>query len=454
MKSIDSQLLGYLFRSHEPVKRSSIDEWLRGEGFEGDRKTITRSLARLIASGAVQRSGASVSSSYSAVKNGMDMSNMRYSDISTKLLSTVSRHISDKKTVGYNQSFLDDYQPNESRYLPEHYRVQMHEMGRISGETPPSGTYQRDLLERLIIDLSWASSSLEGNRYSRIDTRELILHKKIAEGATAQETAMILNHKAAIEMLVGDEGASMTPYFFRSFHAVLSEDLMSDPASCGRLRRRPVEISGSSFIPLAIPQRIEDNFGLILQKADLIEDPFEASLFLMVHIPYLQPFEDVNKRVSRLGANMPLVKSRLSPLSFIGMPEEAYFKGTQAVYEMNRVDLLAETFFYAYEKSCQRYAAIIQTVPVPDEVKLRFRSNVKQAVHDVIVGSVMDDFSSYIPADTPKDIKERFSAIVSQEIQMLHEGSLARYGLRVSEYEAWVARSKGEDKELSEFPEM
>ena len=42
----------------------------------------------------------------------------------------------------------------------------------------------------------------------------------------------------------------------------------------------------------------------------------------MVHIPYLQPFEDVNKRVSRLGANIPLIKHNLSPLSFIDMPEE------------------------------------------------------------------------------------------------------------------------------------
>ncbi|WP_412852451.1 hypothetical protein [Ectothiorhodospira shaposhnikovii] len=55
---------------------------------------------------------------------------------------------------------------------------------------------------RLLIDLSWASSHLEGNTYTRLDTRELIEHGRIAQGKAAIETQMILNHKAAIEFLI------------------------------------------------------------------------------------------------------------------------------------------------------------------------------------------------------------------------------------------------------------
>jgi hypothetical protein len=40
----------------------------------------------------------------------------------------------------------------------------------------------RAILSRLLIDLSWASSHLEGNTYSRLDTRELIEHGKTARG--------------------------------------------------------------------------------------------------------------------------------------------------------------------------------------------------------------------------------------------------------------------------------
>jgi hypothetical protein len=43
----------------------------------------------------------------------------------------------------------------------------------------------------------------------------------------------------------------------------------------------------------------------LLDTAAAIQDPFEQALFAMVQLPYLQPFDDVNKRVSRLSANIP-----------------------------------------------------------------------------------------------------------------------------------------------------
>jgi Fic family protein len=72
---------------------------------------------------------------------------------------------------------------------------------------------------------------------------------------------------------------------------------MADPEASGRLRRRPVNIGGSVYTPPAIPQVIEECFSKILQKASAIGDPFERAFFIMVQLPYLQPFEDVNKRV-------------------------------------------------------------------------------------------------------------------------------------------------------------
>jgi Fic family protein len=120
-------------------------------------------------------------------------------------------------------------------------------------------------------------------------------------------------------------------------HAILSENLLHDEDACGRLRRRAVDISGSAFHPLAMPQVLEDCFLLLLQKASAIPDPFEQAFFVMVQLPYLQPFEDVNKRVSRLGANIPLIRNNLCPLSFIDVPEQAYIDGTLAVYEFKRI---------------------------------------------------------------------------------------------------------------------
>src|SRR5258705_13933487 len=101
----------------------------------------------------------------------------------------------------------------------------------------------------------------------------------------------------------GDE-VGMSRITLLNLHAVLSENLMADPEASGRLRRRPVEIGRSVYTPPAVPQLIEECLDIAIRKAAAIVDPFERAFFLMVHVPYLRPFEDVNKRVSRLAANI------------------------------------------------------------------------------------------------------------------------------------------------------
>src|ERR1035438_1925019 len=150
---------------------------------------------------------------------------------------------------------------------------------------------------------------------------------------------MILNHKAAIEMLADQaEEIGFNRYTICNLHALLADNLLADPAASGRLRSKPVGISGTVFHPLEVPQAIEENFQQILDKATAIVDAFEQSFFVMVHIPYLQTFEDVNKRVSRLSANIPLVRRNLCPLSFVDVPVDDYVDATLGVYELNRVD--------------------------------------------------------------------------------------------------------------------
>ena len=61
----------------------------------------------------------------------------------------------------------------------------------------------------------------------------------------------------------------------------------------------------------------------------------------------MKPFEDVNKRVSRLAANIPLIRYNLCPLSFVDVPERAYIDGILGVYELNRIALLRDVFVWA-----------------------------------------------------------------------------------------------------------
>ena len=346
-----------------------------------------------------------------------------------------------RKPVGYQRSFLEEYEPGVTFYLSESLRVEFHEMGRTSADERPAGTYAREILNRLLIDLSWASSRLEGNTYSRLDTQNLIEFGQAAEGKDLQEAQMILNHKAAIEMLIEEaDQIGFNPFTFRNLHAILSENLLHDDDACGRLRRRAVDISGSVFLPLAMPQVLEDCFRLLLQKASAIPDPFEQAFFVMVQLPYLQPFEDVNKRVSRLGANIPLIRNNLCPLSFIDVPEQAYIDGTLAVYEFNQIDLLRDVFSWAYERSCQRYLAITQTMAEPDPLRIRYREAMILVVQAIVRNRKMPSVQNVLRLANelvPENDQEVFVKMVLEDLQRIHEGSVARFRLKLSDFQAW-----------------
>lgn len=324
--------------------------------------------------------------------------------------------------------------------------MQLHQLGRpVTAEASevPAGTFARDILNRLLIDLSWASSRLEGNTYSRLDTERLIEHGQAAAGKDALETQMILNHKAAIEYLVRDtEHVGVDPETIIALHAFLSDGLMPDPAACGRLRVRPVEIGGSVYLPIAMPQRIEELFGVVVEMAAEIRDPFEQSFFLMVHLPYLQPFEDVNKRVSRLAANIPFIQHNLSPLSFLDVAAADYIEGLLGVYELNRIELLRDIFVRAYERSCQQYLAVRQQLVPPDAVRLRYRNQLTMLIAVIVRSGVAADparIRALVPDAVAADDRERFFTLVREEFRNLHPGNAIRFGLRPQEYAAWRA---------------
>lgn len=429
----------------------------RLHGHKPNRRTLQRRLQKLVAGNHLTTEGESIALVYklvsgavvqragvaTATATGIAEPEL-YVPVSPEgavIRNQVRRALMHRRPVGYQREFLQAYQPGTTFYLPESLRRQLHDMGRTPEGERPAGTYAREILGRLLVDLSWASSKLEGNTYSRLDTQNLIEFGQVAHGKDAIETQMILNHKAAIEMLIEDvDEVGFDAFTFKNLHAVLSQDLMRDPQASGRLRRRPVEVSGTVFHPLVLPQLIEGCFELLLDKAAAIPDPFEQAFFLMVQLPYLQPFEDVNKRVSRIGANIPLIKHNLCPLSFIDVPERAYIDGTLGVYELNQVELLRDVFVWAYERSCQRYLAVTQTMVEPDPLKIKYREALIQAVQAVVKGKKLPsrDVLALLSTEHAEETdRTAFTEMLLNALQQLHEGSIARYRLRRSEYLAW-----------------
>ena len=416
------------------------------------RRTAQRLIADLIGQGQVIavgegrarryfRAGVSVDTRGPAARTDIFPSFIPLSADSEDILAYVDRPLEARKPVGYQRDFLDAYRPNETWYLSESLRRQLHKMGRTADAGAPAGTYSRAILNRLLIDLSWASSHLEGNTYSRLDTRELIEHGKAARGKAAIETQMILNHKTAIELLVENiDNAEFNRYTLMNLHSALAENLLPNPADEGRIRQHAVDIGKSVYRPLSTPQQIEDALDTLLNKVNLIDDPFEQSFFMMVHLPYLQPFADINKRTSRLAANLPLFRANLCPLTFLDIPEQAYSRATLGVYELTRVELLRDLYVWAYERSTQEYLALKQNLAEPDPLRLAWRDLIKQTIRDIVIHPESEPLASIqrsVARHVPEHERPSVQSLIVEELKRLHEGVLARYGLRPSEYAAW-----------------
>ena len=322
-------------------------------------RTLRRRLASLVKAKRIARVGERRGTRYFPLVDTPEVESEPDDLLVSTDAMTIRRHVrqplSKRTPVGYKEQFIRAYNPGQTWYLESSTRAHLRQVGEVIGPMEPAGTFARHVFERLLVDLAWSSSRLEGNTYSRLDTENLLERGERAAGKDARETQMILNHKKAIEMLVdGAQDIRFNRYTLLNLHAALSENLLSNPEDEGRIRHAEVGITGTTFIPLSIPQKLNELFDLLLTTVDVIPDPFEQAFFVMVHLPYLQPFIDVNKRTSRLAANIPLITQNLCPLSFVEVPERTYVEGTLGVYELNRTELLRDLFVWAYERSALR----------------------------------------------------------------------------------------------------
>ena len=416
-------------------------------------RTFKRRLAALVEEGKIVRTGKARAVKYrrsarTPAPVAVDEARLviPISDEGNAVQEYVRRPVQGREPAGYEHEFLEDYIPNDTCYLPEHIRRDLSLIGEIRKPAPTGSTYLPETVNRLLVDLSWASSRLEGNTYSLIDTQNLVVDGVFAEGKDRAEADMILNHKHAIDMLLENaDSLGYNMYTFLSLHKLLSDNLMGDPGDCGRLRNKIVEIGGSVYSPLGFPQQVEDYFRMFLDKAKDIEDPFEQSFFTMVHLPYLQPFTDVNKRTARLGANIPLIKNRLCPLSFIDVPDRDYIEGNLGVYELNDTSLLKDVYVWAYERSCRRYNTINRLGSSRDP----YRTKYKQLLYSVtgkIIKQKLEATDACIAGlargRVVSNDTDRFIRMVNDELRSMDAVGLNRYGVSMEEFNGWKQRQR------------
>ena len=389
--------------------------------------TIWRILKRLVEEGRLEVSGKGRATGYTIAGSAV---------VRAHLATPYNR----RAPVSYRQAFLDAYVPGKTWYLPKADRAQLLEAGRPQGGNMPIGTYARRILEQLLVDLSWASSRMEGNTYDILQTERLIRFGEEAAGKDRKEALMILNHKDAIQYVADNlDEIGLYRHDLFALHSFLSSGLLVDPAMSGRLRTLPVAISHSRYQPLEDSALIGEEFDILLHKANKITDPFEQSFFLLVHIPYLQAFADVNKRTSRVASNIALLKSDLAPMSFITMNDSDYIDGLIGIYELNNVSLLREVYLDAYLASAQKYRVLRAEIEHPEKAALAYRDVVSMAVRRCVLDYKAfrhDEVRAMVAkADVPEADQEGVVSYIRSQIAALHEGNVIRYRLKASDLE-------------------
>ena len=212
----------------------------------------------------------------------------------------------------------------------------------------------RKELERLIIELSWKSSRIEGNTYTLLDTEKLILENKMAPGHDKKEAAMILNHKEAFNFIRQNKHQfkTLTKINLEHLHKLLVKDLS---VSFG-LRHSPVGVTGSTYRPIDNIHQIKEAVELLSDTVAKIETPYAKAFVALLGISYIQPFEDGNKRTARMMANAILLANGRAPLSYRSVDENEYREAMLVFYEINSLVPFRKIFISQYEFAARNYS--------------------------------------------------------------------------------------------------
>lgn len=427
------------------LRKPEVDEALRSvlpQHYTVSHNTITRWLNRGIEMGIIERSGNTTSVRYMPTEAAKKQ----------WIRSELARPVSTRKRVGYDRSFMEGYKPNSTYYLSAEQRR------RLANACPPGSAPMSRLGARAVslflADLSYWSSQLEGNQYDYASTLQLLNDKITKEGASPKDRVMLLNHHDAIRHILDNlppqdsppdddrQYIGVRPNDVLALHAILSQDLMPRANQCGTLRTGRIAIAQSAYIPPELPQTVHEQFEKMLTKARQIKNPWEQSLFLIVHLSRLQPFFDCNKRTARVACNIPLLKSHVMPMSWADIGHHDYTEAMMAAYEHQETSFIAAVFTEGYLRSTERFA-LLDREAQPDAIAAEFRSEIRRAIRAIVLDGAD---APAVPATVPSDRVSEFSGYVYQQIDLMRENPVtgARFGISHDDLDAFFDREEDE----------
>lgn len=327
-------LIAFVSQSPQGVSAGEIEHRLNI-----GRSTINRRLREAVSRGELIATGKGPARKYQP------------SDALAAIKAYLNTPYTDRPIAAYRESLL----------LPE---PGLSDIALASLNTLPTYLMNKRELSKFLIDFACASSVLEGGTYSLLDTQALIDYGEKSKGKPLADAFLVLNHKEAFEYLYDHLD-------LQSIYKV--QDLLTNDHELEALKDTPhflpaeqrgrvrdygeVDIRLSTYVPPFRPGTgyLQEMLDRVLKTAQTLQ-PVQAAFYLLTRIPYLQPFQDGNKRTSRAICNVPLLQAGLPPISFVDFVKQEYIVSMLAFYELGDVRLAERCFITAYRKSAGRVA--------------------------------------------------------------------------------------------------
>lgn len=338
-------ILDFLAQKARVTNQEILAE-LQNKGENISRETLVRELNALVKESVVEKTGKGRGVTYQ--KRGAH-SLLEALDVDAYLARDVDARA--PKPIPFNFEIFSKFEGIFTLHEIAGLRAENEEYKKRAEKL--SSTLLQKELERITIELSWKSSKIEGNTYTLLDTETLLKEHREAAGHTKEEAVMILNHKKALDYILKskEKFRTLTLRAMEDVHRLLVDGLNVNFG----VRSRAVGITGAAYRPLDNKHQIAEATEKAAETINTQRGPWSKSLAALLLIAYIQPFEDGNKRASRLLANACLLAHSACPLSFRSIDETEYKKALTIFYELNNAALMKTLFVEQWRFAAQNY---------------------------------------------------------------------------------------------------
>lgn len=312
--------------------------------------TISRDLSELTELKYLQRNGSGRSTKYSLSTETLffrPIDYRKYFEIETDKRDIINNFNIEIFSLLSKLSIFTQKEQNQLEILDLKFRKNYSQL---------SPTIIKKEIERVTIELSWKSSVIEGNTYSLLETERLIKEGTETKGKKKEEAIMLLNHKKALDFVF--ENKKLFKIINRSKIEQLHKIITQDLNITNNLRKTLVGVTGTKFKPLDNQFQIIEAIDKFCKLINNTQNIFSKSLLSIILLSYIQPFEDGNKRTSRILGNAILIANNSFPLPLRSVDENLYKKATLLFYEQNNLNLFKQIFLDQCNFSVENYFRI------------------------------------------------------------------------------------------------